>query len=545
MPSIREGQRWKRVTGLVLLVGGLLWFAWRWLEVRWYREAMAEIQQDMEKGLNAVAARKLEGVRGWRPDSDEAAYLLGICEQALGRPEAADRAWAQVAPGSSFATRAILGRLELEVERGQLSEAETLIKTAMDDPRIDATGLPLFLGPALCLQGRVGEALRSLETRWEHLEREGRGASEEAINLVRLHGEIRRNPPTVESVRTFLEQAAMSAPEDDRVWLGRARLATREGSYQEAARWLDACLRRRPRDAAVWRARLNWAVATGQVSEARKAEKQLPTGALSAAEDARLEAWFASQRGDFASEQRTLERLVAMEPADLDAIDRLAEIERQAGRSERASAWNHRRTEIARRQERFEKLQDRNQPLRDAVELARVAEQLGYGFEARGFLTLAVALHPERAELRGEVGRLKRRAGTLAPPERVSATRTGRDGASIREGSNEKVILADLVEEESTADAEGLGRPSPVATAGGEGATDRATLDISEHGAERKQAIGTGRGGLGVLILDAEVLGEDRTSAGRDRGAGQDVLELTHVAAPFATLDLGEGLGSE
>ena len=49
-------------------------------------------------------------------------------------------------------------------------------------------------------------------------------------------------------------QAASLAPDDDRVWLGRANLAIRTGAYDEAKRWLDACLKRRPEDVPVWRA---------------------------------------------------------------------------------------------------------------------------------------------------------------------------------------------------------------------------------------------------------------------------------------------------
>ena len=38
--------------------------------------------------------------------------------------------------------------------------------------------------------------------------------------------------------------------------------------------------------------------------------------------------------------------------------------------------------------------------------MARLAEQLGREFEARAFLTLAVAENPDREDLRRELGRL-------------------------------------------------------------------------------------------------------------------------------------------
>jgi hypothetical protein len=49
---------------------------------------------------------------------------------------------------------------------------------------------------------------------------------------------------------------------------------------------------------------------------------------------------------------------------------------------------------------RYTMLHGRKQPLRDAEESARIAEQLGRNFEARGFLTVAVFQEPRRKDLR-------------------------------------------------------------------------------------------------------------------------------------------------
>ena len=127
------------------------------------------------------------------------------------------------------------------------------------------------------------------------------------------------------------------APDDDRVWLGKANLAIRAGSYDEAARWLDACLRRRPEDVPVWRARLDWAVATNRVAEAREAAEHLPAEESTPAQVHRLAAWFAARRGDVESERRALERLIAADPADFAALDRLAELADRDGQPDRAA----------------------------------------------------------------------------------------------------------------------------------------------------------------------------------------------------------------
>ena len=119
--------------------------------------------------------RRCVELLAWRPDSDEAAYLLGECEHARGRTRAAEVAWSRVPPGSSFAPQAILGRMQIEVERGRLAEAERIVSDALEDPRIDGSSLPILLGPIYCQQGRLEETLRLIENRWEALNRTGRG----------------------------------------------------------------------------------------------------------------------------------------------------------------------------------------------------------------------------------------------------------------------------------------------------------------------------------------------------------------------------------
>ena len=250
-----RARRWGPLLVLSVVVGGLLlWGGWRWWEVRRHRAEMAEIEEDMENGRHATASRKLNSLLARRPDSDEALYLLGTCEMSRGRAELADDAWARVPPDSLFAARAILGRMQIQMERGRLTEAERIIRDALDDPRVDGSNLPILLGPVYCQEGRLAETLRSIEVRWDALDRAGEGASEPAINLVRGYIELRQSPMPVDVIRSALDQAAVSAPDDDRVWLGRANLAIREGEYDEAARWIDAGLRRRPDDVPVWRA---------------------------------------------------------------------------------------------------------------------------------------------------------------------------------------------------------------------------------------------------------------------------------------------------
>ena len=119
-------------------------------------------------------------------------------------------------------------------QSGQLAAAERLIHEAAEDRRNDRTALLVSLVPMSCELGRIDEAERLIEDRWEHLNARGEGALDPAIKLLRQHIDLTLKATPVETIRGFLDQAAKLAPDDDRVWLGRANLAIRTGDYDEA-----------------------------------------------------------------------------------------------------------------------------------------------------------------------------------------------------------------------------------------------------------------------------------------------------------------------
>jgi len=406
-----KSQRPLRLALAFFFVVGVSLGGWVWWADRSYRNAIMQIELEMANGRFGAAARNLTKLLARQPDSGEVAILLARCEQERGRNDAAARALARVAPGTVFSHRAILARMRLSHDRGQFAAAEQIVNTAAEDPRNDRSHARFLLVPIYSQLGRLDEAERLIEERWEHLNETGEGASEPAIDLVRMHIELTFKPNPVENVRAYLDQAASLAPDDDRVWLGRANLAIRTGAYDEAERWLDACLRRRPEDVPVWRARLSWGIATNRIDVVQQALKHLPAEDSTSALVHRLKAWLAAKRGDVATERRELERLLAEDPADLTALDldRLAQLaEKNEGQPAQAAELLRKKAEIDRLRARYEKLFDRNQPIRDAEEMAGLAEQLGREFEARVFLTVAISEEPECDDLRHSLRRLMR-----------------------------------------------------------------------------------------------------------------------------------------
>ena len=415
----KGARRWRRASVVVLVATAILWGGWKCSEVWSYRQTMARIEDEMEKGLLSRAAKDLAALLAENPGSDEVAFLLGSCEKARGRTEAAAEAWAKVPPDSAFAFRALESRTGMELEQGRLTEAEQLVIRTCEDSRLIDPDPAVLLGAVYCQQGRINDAMRVIEGLWRRHDVSGTTASETAINQLRLYIQLQSNPVPEETIRSVLERAGEVAANDDRIWLWKAKLAIRAHSYDEASRFLDACLRKRPNDVSVWRARLDWAVATDRIAVARDALKHLPAAEFSAAQVEKLAAWFAARRGDADAERTSLERLIAADPADVAALDRLIELCAKNGQPDAALVLRNKKDEVARRQSRYQKLFKRNQPRRDAAEMGRLAEQLGRRFVARAFLTIALAAAPDRADIRGDLARVTR--GAELP---VGSTRT-------------------------------------------------------------------------------------------------------------------------
>jgi thioredoxin-like negative regulator of GroEL len=404
---IGRARRWAWKRGLALAIaGGLAWGGWAWWGSRRDQMALARAAEDMQAGRYEIASRQLAGLMAGKPYGDEPAYLLGICEKARGRLDAADAAWSRIRPGSATFSTVVLARAELMTQRGRQSDAESLVERALSVPGVNGSDLRWFLVPLYWQEGRVEDAERMVEATWDHLNRSADGYLDQTMKLLQAHQRLSQGGEPVAGFRqSVLEQVGKMATEDDRIWLAQANLAISRGAFAEGAHWLAKCRRRRPEDVPVWNAVLRWAMATSRLAEVREALKHLPAAGSTPAQVDRLAAWLAAHRGDAAAERRALERLVAHAPAELAAWDRLAELTARAGEPDRAAAIRREKSEVDRARDRYQKLFERNQPIRDAAELARLAGRLGRRFEARVFLTLAVEVEPNRADLREELAR--------------------------------------------------------------------------------------------------------------------------------------------
>jgi tetratricopeptide (TPR) repeat protein len=341
----------------------------------------------------------------------EVLYHLGSCELAVGHVELAEAAWARVPAGSPYAARAALMRARLLLKVHRLSAAEPLLLTALADPGEFGKEARETLVQLFKLQGRYDEARR--------LVREGWGRYD-PVGTIQEHYRLdTSNPIPIEKVQPILETAARAAADDDRIWLGWATLARRQGRFEEARRWLDRCLELRPADPVVWRAWLDWARAAENETEVRRALAHLPPDRVPQVELLALSAWFAHRAGDSERERRALEELVACDPGALAAMEGLAELLLRAGQPERAKELRARRGELEWTLNWYRASIFPADRLEHATELARAAEAVGRPFEAHCWWELA-ALKPSHTALaQAELTRLDRTtasAGSLPRP---------------------------------------------------------------------------------------------------------------------------------
>jgi tetratricopeptide (TPR) repeat protein len=340
-------------------------------------------------------ASQLRGGAG----NGEAEFLLGACEFKLGHPDAAEAAWSRVPAGSPFEAHAALYRARLVLSHDRFADAEPLLLTALRGQGTHATEARETLVNLYKIQGRFDEARALVLGAWGSYS-DPAGLLKEVETLGSSH------PMGFDKIRTALDKASRNAPDDDRIWLGWATLATRTGHLADAKRRLDQCLERRPSDAAVWKARLDWAMASEDAAELERAVRQLPPDRLGPAEVLDLRAWFAARAGDVDRERTVHEDLLAREPGSLRSLDRLATLALLAGRRDEAARLRQRMAVLTDLKYRYQTLlQDLKAP--NIPEAARMAEELGRTFEAYALWTLVAKADPNDRASREAMDRLK------------------------------------------------------------------------------------------------------------------------------------------
>lgn len=354
-------------------------------------------QQEIAKGRLAGAHRRLTGLAARPGALDGAAdYWLGICEALGGRTEAALRAFSRVPEAHPFEPLGAYLEAKANLSRGRLSDAERRLEQAL------ARG-----GPGRDQVRELLSHIYQIEVRFDDVKAlhyaslvDAQDPTRDLKELANL--DLQRLPH--EGLKGALERAGQQAPDDDRVWLGKARLGIQYGRWEEAAAWLRRCREVRS-DQTLWRAWLEWARGSGQPAEAMVAARQLGPDHLALEERLELRAWLEQQRGDSVAEISALEQWLEIEPAATRALERLAELAHRAAKPERVAELRRRKAEVERAMEAYRDRLWSNDPLATATDrasLARLAEAVGRPREARALYAWAIEVDPaEKSAIEG------------------------------------------------------------------------------------------------------------------------------------------------
>ena len=219
---------WLRTILTLGVIGGACG-GWYWFEQKHYRRDLAQAEEDLANGRTHAARQRLLELRNRRPKSGEVAYQLGLCEEKLGHLEAALTAWSGISADSPFFLKASVGRALTLMNTGRFARAEELLATLPRNSVPYAAHARRELEILLGLEGRNREA--------RELVLEAPPGFADPFQVLRLLYDLENSGPPIEYVKQSLQAGH---PDDDRVWLGRANLATWSGRFDEAARWLEA-----------------------------------------------------------------------------------------------------------------------------------------------------------------------------------------------------------------------------------------------------------------------------------------------------------------
>jgi tetratricopeptide (TPR) repeat protein len=344
---------------------------------------LAQVRQMMDRGRPAAAYKKLADLAQHRPGDGQVLFLLGHCEELLGRPDRALAAWAQVPVSDPNYARAAESQGAVLINQGRFAPAEVLLLDALRKaPETDRYPVLRGLGRLLRLEGRYRDVSDVLTAAWS--------LAPEPSEVLQ---ELWRNdtePVPVDGWKVFLDEADQ---QDDRVWLGKARHAILTGRFDEARTWLDRCLGRRPDDPTVWRACLDLAVAARDIGRFWEAAGRIPAGAISPSETQVLRFWLVARGDDRQAERRELARLVEIQPANSATLERLAVLALEAGDSAEAQRIQARKTEVDRAKNFIRRLVVTLSEFRPhARELARLSAVQGRPFDEQAWSLVAASL---------------------------------------------------------------------------------------------------------------------------------------------------------
>ena len=225
---------------LAVLVGALATLAVATVAAQawWQRHELGLARAEIERGEFVPALRRLESLAATRPrwaGGDEGAldYWLGNCRWGVGRRDEALAAFARVPEGGEYGTLSAAFAAEGLLKQGRWRAAEERLERALARGGPGLNEVRNRLDQLYRMQARFEDAARLL--------RDGCASAPDPVRVLRALWVTERGTPPFETIQQALDIGERLDPKEERVWLGRARVATRTGRLDEAEAWLKRC----------------------------------------------------------------------------------------------------------------------------------------------------------------------------------------------------------------------------------------------------------------------------------------------------------------
>src|SRR5262245_51717165 len=227
-------KRWFRL-GVVVVAVALTWAGWRALDSLHIRGELLLARREMSEGRFNPARLRLAALTAGRPGAlgGQVDYWLGVCESQMGQAEAALAAFGRVPSGYVFDVQAAYLEAQANLQRGRLRAAETRLEETLKRGGRGLNDLRRLLSRVYEIQLRVEDSLS--------LYRDSLPEADDPFPLLQRISSLEGGTLPLESLQATLEEASQLAPDDDRVWLGQARLAIRKGDWHRAWEELHRC----------------------------------------------------------------------------------------------------------------------------------------------------------------------------------------------------------------------------------------------------------------------------------------------------------------
>jgi tetratricopeptide (TPR) repeat protein len=372
----------------------------------WQQHELRLARTEINRGEFAPALGRLESLAASRPvwawgDDGALYYWLGQCRWQAGRRDQALSAFARVPEGSAYGARAAALAAQGLLKEGRWRAAEERLERALAPGAPGQNDVRDRLDQLYRMEARFDDAARLLKGGWAQ--------ADDPLRVLRALWRTERGTPPFQTIERAIDIGARLNPDDERVWLGRARVATLTGRLGEAETWLKRCERARA-DEPVWRSWLDWARAADRPDVARLALRKISSARLGPAGRLAWRAWFAQRDGDATAERRALESWLALEPRNPLVLSRLAALASEAGKTDKAAALRAAKAEVDRALDAYnQRMTSGDSPATaaDHLALGQLAQAVGRQFDARVWYTLALRSDPGNTAAREALSALE------------------------------------------------------------------------------------------------------------------------------------------